>query len=80
MGEQLYRAASQADGFPPVRTYAPVGSHEDLLAYLIRRLLENGANASFVRHFLDPAIPLAKVVEDPIDALSTRLRERAESC
>jgi RHH-type transcriptional regulator, proline utilization regulon repressor / proline dehydrogenase / delta 1-pyrroline-5-carboxylate dehydrogenase len=79
MGEQLYRAASRAEGFPPVRTYAPVGSHEDLLAYLIRRLLENGANASFVRHFLDPAIPLARLVEDPIDALSTRLRER-ESC
>lgn len=79
MGEQLYRAARQTEDFPPVRTYAPVGSHEDLLAYLIRRLLENGANTSFVRHFLDPAVPLAKTAEDPIDTLSTRLHERAES-
>jgi RHH-type proline utilization regulon transcriptional repressor/proline dehydrogenase/delta 1-pyrroline-5-carboxylate dehydrogenase len=74
MGEQLYRAASESDNFPRVRTYAPVGSREDLLAYLIRRLLENGANTSFVRHFLDPSMPLAMLLENPLDSLSERLQ------
>jgi RHH-type transcriptional regulator, proline utilization regulon repressor / proline dehydrogenase / delta 1-pyrroline-5-carboxylate dehydrogenase len=77
MGEQLYRAASRVDTFPLVRVYAPVGSREDLLAYLIRRLLENGANSSFVRHFLDPAIPVAALLENPIEALGERLQKRA---
>jgi len=76
MGEQLYRTASQSAGFPPVRAYAPVGSREDLLAYLIRRLLENGANSSFVRHFLDPSMPIATLLENPIDVLSERLQRR----
>ncbi len=54
MGELLYRvAAEQREGFPQVRVYAPVGGHRDLLAYLVRRLLENGANSSFVNRFLD---------------------------
>lgn len=74
MGTQLYRAASQAEDFPPVRVYAPVGTREDLLAYLIRRLLENGANSSFVRHFLDPAVSVESLLEHPIDALSERLQ------
>ena len=42
--------------FPPVRVYAPVGTHEDLLPYLVRRLLENGANSSFVHQFLNPDV------------------------
>jgi RHH-type proline utilization regulon transcriptional repressor/proline dehydrogenase/delta 1-pyrroline-5-carboxylate dehydrogenase len=76
MGEPLYRVASQADDFPPVRVYAPVGSREDLLAYLIRRILENGANSSFVRQFLDPAIPVATLIENPIDSLRARTQAR----
>ena len=85
MGEILY-AAVRADvaNFPPVRVYAPVGTHEDLLPYLVRRLLENGANTSFVHQFLNPQIPVEQVVRDPISTLSqssgpaavpTRIRE-----
>ncbi len=64
MGEALY------DGIVgpacPVRVYAPVGSHEDLLAYLVRRLLENGANTSFVHRLVDPAVPEEAIVADPV--------------
>ena len=63
MGEALYDAA-EAGG--RVRIYAPVGAHEDLLPYLVRRLLENGANTSFVHSFLDPDVPVERVVEDPV--------------
>ncbi len=65
----------------PVRVYAPVGTHEDLLPYLVRRLLENGANTSFVHQFLNPQIPVEQVVTDPISVLNrpasspTRIRE-----
>ena len=63
MGEALYDAAEAG---PRVRIYAPVGAHEDLLPYLVRRLLENGANTSFVHSFLDPDVAVEQVVEDPI--------------
>ena len=63
MGEALYDAAESGGR---VRIYAPVGAHEDLLPYLVRRLLENGANTSFVHSFLDPDVPVEHVVEDPI--------------
>jgi RHH-type proline utilization regulon transcriptional repressor/proline dehydrogenase/delta 1-pyrroline-5-carboxylate dehydrogenase len=53
----------------PSRVYAPVGSHRDLLAYLVRRLLENGANTSFVHQVSDPAIPLEKLAADPLALL-----------
>jgi len=67
MGELLYRAAGEASpDFPPVRIYAPVGGHRDLLAYLVRRLLENGANSSFVNRFLDARTPARDVVRDPL--------------
>jgi RHH-type proline utilization regulon transcriptional repressor/proline dehydrogenase/delta 1-pyrroline-5-carboxylate dehydrogenase len=66
MGEALYAAAAQAYGEPVVRTYAPVGGHEDLLPYLVRRLLENGANTSFVHVLLDERTPAEDVVKDPI--------------
>ena len=59
----------------PCRIYAPVGSHEDLLAYLVRRLLENGANTSFVNRIVDEDLPLAEIVADPVArtaALKTR--------
>ena len=55
------------DDFPPVRTYAPVGGHKNLLAYLVRRLLENGANSSFVNRFLDETISPESLCQDPIE-------------
>ena len=66
MGELLYRVAAQRRVFPQVRVYAPVGGHRDLLAYLVRRLLENGANSSFVNRFLDADTPAREVVRDPV--------------
>ena len=67
MGKSLYRAAAaRYDRFPPVRIYAPVGSHEDLLAYLVRRLLENGANTSFVNRVLNERLPPEELVVDPV--------------
>ncbi|MGJ3231468.1 MAG: bifunctional proline dehydrogenase/L-glutamate gamma-semialdehyde dehydrogenase PutA [Oceanicaulis sp.] len=67
MGEPLYAAAAEAYGedLGPVRIYAPVGSHEDLLPYLVRRLLENGANTSFVHAFLDDDVPAEDVARGP---------------
>jgi len=71
MGVLLYdEARRQIDGFPAVRVYAPVGRHQDLLAYLVRRLLENGANTSFVNRFLDDAVPVAALVSDPVSELA----------
>ncbi|WP_374574687.1 bifunctional proline dehydrogenase/L-glutamate gamma-semialdehyde dehydrogenase PutA [Phenylobacterium sp.] len=69
MGEALYDAAASRYGGFPLRVYAPVGSHEDLLPYLVRRLLENGANTSFVHALLDEKTPVAKVVSDPVAAV-----------
>ena len=66
MGEALYDAAERRFGALSLRTYAPVGAHEDLLPYLVRRLLENGANTSFVHLLLDDATPVEKVAVDPI--------------
>jgi RHH-type proline utilization regulon transcriptional repressor/proline dehydrogenase/delta 1-pyrroline-5-carboxylate dehydrogenase len=69
MGEALYAGARDRYGAFPLRVYAPVGSHEDLLPYLVRRLLENGANTSFVHALLDERTPVEKVVSDPIAAV-----------
>jgi RHH-type proline utilization regulon transcriptional repressor/proline dehydrogenase/delta 1-pyrroline-5-carboxylate dehydrogenase len=69
MGEALYAAARERYGDFPLRVYAPVGSHEDLLPYLVRRLLENGANTSFVHALLDERTPVEKVVSDPVPAI-----------
>ncbi len=69
MGEALYAAAEDRYGDFPLRVYAPVGGHEDLLPYLVRRLLENGANTSFVHALLDEKTPVSKVVVDPITAV-----------
>ncbi len=70
MGEALYAALeAEPDGAPQCRIYGPVGSHEDLLPYLVRRLLENGANTSFVNRLADDAAPIDDVVRDPIEAL-----------
>lgn len=73
MGELLYDEAAQSiQNLPKTRIYAPVGGHEDLLAYLVRRLLENGANSSFVNRFMDLEIPAAQIVKDPAALLSSR--------
>ena len=70
MGEPLYQqvTGSAADGKlgRPCRIYAPVGTHETLLAYLVRRLLENGANTSFVNRIGDANVPVAELVVDPV--------------
>ena len=68
MGESLHRLVQEEEGFP-CRIYAPVGAHRDLLAYLVRRLLENGANSSFVNQLLDQDIPAVEVVSDPLDRI-----------
>lgn len=69
MGEGIYDIAkTQYPQFPQVRIYAPVGGHKDLLAYLVRRLLENGANSSFVNRFMDAEISAMDVVRDPVSA------------
>ncbi len=54
----------------PVRVYAPVGEHEDLLAYLVRRLLENGANSSFVNRIFDEQLPVSALAGDPAARLA----------
>jgi RHH-type proline utilization regulon transcriptional repressor/proline dehydrogenase/delta 1-pyrroline-5-carboxylate dehydrogenase len=69
MGEALYQAADDLYDGVILRAYAPVGGHEDLLPYLVRRLLENGANTSFVHALLDERVPVEAVVVDPIDAV-----------
>ncbi|AWN14770.1 bifunctional proline dehydrogenase/L-glutamate gamma-semialdehyde dehydrogenase PutA [Salinisphaera sp. LB1] len=69
MGEDLYSEIVEkaANGKRPrCRIYAPVGAHEDLLAYLVRRLLENGANSSFVNRLVDENEPIADIVADPV--------------
>jgi RHH-type transcriptional regulator, proline utilization regulon repressor / proline dehydrogenase / delta 1-pyrroline-5-carboxylate dehydrogenase len=65
MSEVLY-AQVATDRDVPCRVYAPVGSHQDLLPYLVRRLLENGANSSFVNRIADPAVSIDDVVADPV--------------
>jgi RHH-type proline utilization regulon transcriptional repressor/proline dehydrogenase/delta 1-pyrroline-5-carboxylate dehydrogenase len=68
MGDALYDALVPELGLP-CRVYAPVGGHRDLLAYLVRRLLENGANSSFVHQVGDPDVPLERLVADPLETL-----------
>ncbi len=69
MGAPLHDLVMAAHG-TPCRIYAPVGSHENLLAYLVRRLLENGANSSFVNRLSDDAAPIADIVRDPCAAIA----------
>jgi len=71
MGEDLFGVVMQEKGFRHAcRVYAPVGSHEDLLPYLVRRLLENGSNTSFVNRIVDEALPVEVVAEDPIQKVA----------
>ncbi len=65
MGETLYEALLRAEPEAACRVYAPVGGHRDLLAYLVRRLLENGANSSFVYAAADPKVPVSAILERP---------------
>ena len=76
MGDSLYERLLAAQ---PVacRVYAPVGSFTDLLPYLVRRLLENGANTSFVHQIADPAVPLETLVADPLESLPNPYRPDA---
>ena len=70
MGEPLYdEVVGAAKLNRPCRIYAPVGTHETLLAYLVRRLLENGANSSFVNRIADPDVAIADLVADPVETV-----------
>ena len=70
MGEPLYEEVVGADKLArPCRIYAPVGTHETLLAYLVRRLLENGANSSFVNRIADPAVSVGELTADPVETV-----------
>ena len=68
MGESLYKSICERDGFP-CRIYAPVGGHKDLLAYLVRRLLENGANSSFVTIVGDASVSVETMLKRPSELL-----------
>ena len=72
MGEEIYGELAKAEGKDrtPVRIYAPVGGHKDLLAYLVRRLLENGANSSFVNRMADAEVPVEELATDPVAELA----------
>ncbi len=66
MGEGVYREVTASNPELPVRVYAPVGAHRDLLAYLVRRLLENGANSSFVHQLADESIGMDQLLTSPL--------------
>ncbi len=68
MGDALYDTVIE-QAKCPVRIYAPVGAHKDLLPYLVRRLLENGANSSFVHKLVDPRVPVDSLTTHPVNAL-----------
>jgi RHH-type proline utilization regulon transcriptional repressor/proline dehydrogenase/delta 1-pyrroline-5-carboxylate dehydrogenase len=72
MGEDVYEVLAEQEGDRPtrVRIYAPVGGHKDLLAYLVRRLLENGANSSFVNRMADAEVPVGELTTDPVKDLA----------
>ncbi|MGO3127642.1 MAG: bifunctional proline dehydrogenase/L-glutamate gamma-semialdehyde dehydrogenase PutA [Luteimonas sp.] len=71
MGDDLYAEVIPADRLDvPCRVYAPVGSHEDLLPYLVRRLLENGANSSFVNRISDEDVAIDDLIRDPVEVVT----------
>ena len=72
MGDDLYAEVIPADRLNvPCRVYAPVGSHEDLLPYLVRRLLENGANSSFVNRVTDESVAIDELIRNPVAAVES---------
>jgi RHH-type proline utilization regulon transcriptional repressor/proline dehydrogenase/delta 1-pyrroline-5-carboxylate dehydrogenase len=75
MGEELYAEVVGPEKMNlPCRVYAPVGEHEDLLPYLVRRLLENGANTSFVNRIVDDKAPVEEIIADPVRTVSAYSR------
>ena len=81
MGEGLYQELAKLEAGigetrTPVRIYAPVGTHKELLAYLVRRLLENGANSSFVNRIADESVQLDDLVRDPVAELAAMAPRR----
>ncbi len=76
MGEPLYEALLESEPAAACRIYAPVGGHRDLLAYLVRRLLENGANSSFVYAAADPKVPVAAILERPAAVIGSPAHAR----
>ncbi len=78
MGEALHQIVKSASG-TRCRIYAPVGAHRDLLAYLVRRLLENGANSSFVNQIANDHISPEQIAADPFDALSIEASPRVSA-
>ena len=76
MGEALYEAVAGDAEHIPCRIYAPVGGHRDLLAYLVRRLLENGANSSFVAIAGDRSVPIERLLKRPAALLDDGMRAR----
>src|SRR5688572_23493458 len=71
MGDDLYAEVIPKDRLDvPCRVYAPVGSHEDLLPYLVRRLLENGANSSFVNRITDESVAIDDLIRDPVETVA----------
>jgi RHH-type transcriptional regulator, proline utilization regulon repressor / proline dehydrogenase / delta 1-pyrroline-5-carboxylate dehydrogenase len=76
MGEAIYAALRDENGKSACRVYAPVGGHRDLLAYLVRRLLENGANSSFVHEAADPAVPIDSLLTRPAALIGDPRRAR----
>ena len=77
MGEELYDQIVGTDKWDrPCRVYAPVGSHEDLLSYLVRRLLENGANSSFVNRIADATLPIDALIADPVEKAAALTSKR----
>src|SRR5215207_1305170 len=71
MGDALYEQLREDHPELACRTYAPVGSHRDLLAYLVRRLLENGANSSFVAVAADSSVPVERLLRRPADLIGS---------
>lgn len=78
MGDALYDLVV-ANEKVPCRIYAPVGEHSDLLAYLVRRLLENGANSSFVNNIIDESIPVESLLQDPVEVVKSWRQKRNQS-
>ncbi|HEY8248081.1 MAG TPA: bifunctional proline dehydrogenase/L-glutamate gamma-semialdehyde dehydrogenase PutA [Hyphomicrobium sp.] len=81
MGEPLHDEVVGESGLikRPCRIYAPVGGHEDLLAYLVRRLLENGANTSFINRLADDEAPVSEIIRDPVETAEAERGAAAEA-
>lgn len=71
MGEAVYAEMKQTDPAIKCRVYAPVGNHADLLPYLVRRLLENGANTSFVNRIENDNLPIDELIQDPVASVKS---------